>query len=108
MNGQGIVIDALVGTGLPLVIAVLNGKHWSGRVKALVALLVCALAATVAQVIRGELHWADWRAAVLVIAAASMSSYHLLWRPSTITTGIESATSGDGGAGDAIPDYDGT
>jgi len=101
MNND-VVIDGLIGSGLPLIIAALNAEHWSGRVKAVVALLVCVAAATVAQVIRGELHWVDWRSAVLVIAGASLASYHLLWRPSTIAAGIESATTIGAGPGDEI------
>lgn len=86
-------VDALIGGGLPLVIALINQAQWSPKLKAVMALLVCGVAATVAAWIRGELDWTDWRNTFIVIAGAALATYRWIWQPSTIAPTVEAVTS---------------
>jgi hypothetical protein len=86
-------VDALIGFALPLVIALINQWKWSPKVKGIVALLACVLAAVIAVALRGDLNWSDWRNTAVVVTGVALVSYHTLWKPSTVAPGLERATS---------------
>jgi hypothetical protein len=92
MTADTTVLNALIGAAMPLLIAVVNQSHWSPKVKALVAVLVCATAATITEWVRGDVDWADWRGTALVIAGAALVSYNVWWQPSTIAPTVEAVT----------------
>lgn len=86
------VIDALVGGAMPLLIAVINQSYWSPKIKALVALVSCVAAATVAAVLRDAVDWVNWRESLVLILGAALASYRWLWQPSTIAPTVEAVT----------------
>lgn len=88
-----LTIDALIGLAMPVVIAVINQSHWSPRVRGAVAFVLCLVAATVVEWVRGDLSWEDWRNTALVIFGAAVFFYRQWWQPSTIAPAIEAATS---------------
>lgn len=86
-------VDALIGGILmPLIIALINQWHWSSKLKAIVALLACMVAAAVVQWLRGPLNVHAWRDTLVVITGAALIMYHTWWRPSTIAPALEAAT----------------
>jgi len=93
MGYDDYTIPGLVGLGLPLVISVINQRRWASEVKAVVALVVCAVTAAIVEALRGDLDWADWRKAFMIIAAAALGFYHVYWKNSRITDRVEAATS---------------
>jgi hypothetical protein len=87
------VIDALIGMVMPGLIALLNQRHWDARVKGLVALVSCVVVATLVELFRGDVNWADWRGTVVVVTSSALVTYHVWWKPSTIAPTVEAATS---------------
>lgn len=84
---------AMAATVLPPAIAVINQRHWPAQLKALVALLVCAAYSLAVMIVRGPIHFRDWRDTLLVVAGAAFAAYHLWWRPGGLAPAIEAATS---------------
>ena len=85
---------ALLGTLMPLLIALVNQWRWPPPVKGIVALLVCGLAATAVAWLRGgQLDWHDWRRTALIVTGAALASYRMFWQPTQIAPRIEAATS---------------
>jgi VIT1/CCC1 family predicted Fe2+/Mn2+ transporter len=85
--------SALVGTLLPLLVAFVNRSTWSSGAKAVVAVISSAIAGTVTAWLNGELSGRDVVTAILIVATATVASYHGLWKPTTIAPAIEEATS---------------
>lgn len=83
---------AVVGALLPLVIALLNQAHWPSPVKGLVALAACVVAATVTEAAQGHLNLSDWPGAVVLVGAAALGTYRVLWKPSDIADLVEGLT----------------
>lgn len=85
--------DVTVGAALlPPAIAVINQWHWSAQLKGLAALLVCALYALGITIVRGRVHWDNWRDVLLTVAGAAFVAYRVWWQPSGIAPAIEAAT----------------
>jgi VIT1/CCC1 family predicted Fe2+/Mn2+ transporter len=85
--------SALVGTLLPLLVAFVNRSSWSSGAKATVALLSSAAAGAVTAWLNGDLSGRDVTTAVLIVATATVASYHGFWKPTTIAPALEEATS---------------
>lgn len=86
-------LSGLVGTFLPMVIALVLQKSWATPVKAVVALLACAVAATITTGAAGQLNGQNWTESLAVIFTAAMVSFNGFWRPTGIADSLESATS---------------
>ncbi len=94
MDPSTVTIDALIGLGMPGVIALVNQAHWSPRVKGVVAFALCVVAAGVTELLRGNTHdWTDWRTTFVVVFGAAIVSYRMWWQPSLIAPTLESVTS---------------
>lgn len=80
---------------LPPIIAVVNQRRWPAQLKGLLALLACAGYALIMMMVRGTVHWTDWRNVLLTTAGAAFIAYRTWWQPSGIAPAIEAATSPD-------------
>jgi hypothetical protein len=87
-------IDLLIGSLMPLLIALINQAHWSVKLRALVAIAVCVAAALITELFRDgtAFQLAHWRTTAIYVAGAALASYQLWWRPSTWAPSLESAT----------------
>lgn len=87
-------IDVLIGALMPLIIALLNQCHWSVKLRSLVAVVVCIIAAAITEVIRNgdSFNLSHWRETAIIIAGAALISYQTWWRPSTWAPSLEAAT----------------
>ena len=77
---------------LPPVIAIINQKHWSTEVRALVALAACLVYSLVVTFLRQDLDWTAWRNVILQVMIGAFGAYKLFWQPSNIAPAIEDAT----------------
>jgi hypothetical protein len=87
-----IAIDALIGGAMPMLISLINQSQWSPRVRGLVALAACLVAATVAELVRGDPSLSDWRTTAVVIFGSAIATYNLWWKPSTLAPTLEAVT----------------
>lgn len=78
---------------LPPIISIINQRKWISEVKALSALLICAVYSAGVTVIRHEINWLEWRNALLQVCAGTFVSYKMFWIPSGLAAKIENATS---------------
>lgn len=84
--------SALVGAGLPLLIAVINQPRWPGPARAIVTVLICVGVGAGTAWFSGALTGQRWLRAALIVGFAAVGTYQTLWRPSGIAPGIERAT----------------
>lgn len=85
--------SGLVGTFLPMVIAVILQKSWSTPFKAVASLLTCLAAATVTTAAQGKLDPKNWTESAAIVFTAAMVSFHSFWKPTGIADAVEKATS---------------
>ena len=78
---------------LPPIISILNQRKWQSEIKALVALLICAVYSAVVTLLRHEINWLEWRNALLQVCAGTFVAYKLFWIPSGLAAKIENRTS---------------
>jgi len=89
----------LLGTVLPLAIAVVQQEKWSNRLRSAVAFLLCVFAAAATTYAKGYwhgLHWVSVDAFLTALAGmvvGTWGSYKRLWAEFGITQWIEQATS---------------
>ncbi|MFJ4342688.1 hypothetical protein [Streptomyces sp. NPDC088915] len=92
-----IAVASAVGSVLPLLTAVVQQPFWSARAKRVVAVVVALLAGvvTVASTSGTDqfTHGLPTLGTILAVLAASQTAHDLVWKPSKITTKIESVTS---------------
>lgn len=81
------------GLFLPLAIAVINQDKWAKPLRAIVAVLICVLAATLIAWLDHKLDLKNWSVSVLAVLASAVGFYKALWEPSSIAPRIERATS---------------
>lgn len=81
------------GLFLPLAIAVINQPRWAKPLKALVAFVICVIAATVICWLDHKLDLTSWSVSVLVVLGMALGFYRVLWHPSTVAPQVEAATS---------------
>ena len=94
-ESPGLPVDQwaiLVGTFLPLLIAVVNRQGWSAAAKSLGALAIVIGAAAGEVYWRGDFSVGDWAATALTIFVLTATTYHGFWRPTGIAPAIERAT----------------
>jgi len=85
--------SALVGAVLPPGIAIINQSHWSRAWRFIVTILCGLVAAAVTCWLMGLLDGHDYFHSALVVLFATLVAYHTGWKPSTIASAIEAATS---------------
>lgn len=94
LNTQFTQVAALVGTFLPLVIAVVQRQHWRNSIRVAVGVAACALAAVVTSYTKGQLNLHDLATSGFIIFTLTKTTYLSVWKPSGISTKIETATGG--------------
>jgi len=82
----------IVGLLLPLIIAVINRTTWTAPLKALVALLVCVVAAAGDLYFKGQLSTGAWAANAVAIFFVVVTAYVGFWKPTGIAESIEKRT----------------
>lgn len=84
--------SALVGIGMPPVVAVAVSSRWQPWQRGLVAVAVCVAAGLGTTWIAGQLSGVTPVRAVLVVAMATFGSYRKFWHTTGIAKKIEDAT----------------
>ena len=82
----------IVGFFMPLLIAVLEQSKWSNALRAVVAFVACAIAATITVVVAGDLNTKTWVTSALTVLVAAIATYKMWWQPVGIAPTIEKAT----------------
>ena len=82
----------LVGTFLPVLIAVVNRQLWPGWAKLLVSAVMCVLASAVTVYLQGQWNAHDLVGSLILVASFAYASYHWAWKPSGVAPAIERAT----------------
>ena len=85
--------SALVGVGMPPLVALVVSSHWRPAARAVTAAAVCVAAGLITTWLAGGLHGVTPVRAVLVVAMATFGSYRTWWHGSRITAWIEQKTS---------------
>ena len=89
---QLVMWSALVGSFLPVVIAVILRQEWDDGIKSVVAFLCCLVAAGGTAFFAGNLDGVDIVTALLIIFTLAQTTYRGLWRPTGVAPAVESAT----------------
>lgn len=96
MDTETAGIGVLIGSVLPLLISVINRVDWTDRVKAIVAFVVCMLAAAVSSLLVEGVDVRDPNFDFVAYAAtlygSAMIAYGRFWRPTRVAPAIEAAT----------------
>ena len=96
MDEQTVGIAAVIGFFLPLIISVIQQTEWKPGAQAVVAFLVCVVAAIVGSYFTGEIKLSDpswdWITWFGAIWATAMVSYKALWKPTNVSPKIEETT----------------
>lgn len=85
-------LSALVGSLLPMLVAVVNRSHWAPAVKGLVVVASSIVAGGVTAWINGSLTGLRWTESALIVAGSAVAAYKLWWQPTGIGPAIEKAT----------------
>lgn len=94
LNTQFTQVAALVGTFLPLLIAVIQRQNWRNSIRVAVGVAACALAAVVTSYTKGQLNLHDLATSAFIIFTLTKTTYLSVWKPSGIAPKIEAATGG--------------
>jgi ABC-type Fe3+-siderophore transport system permease subunit len=90
------MLSALVGSLLPMLVAVVNRSHWAPAVKGLVVVLSSVAAGAVTAWLAGSLTGLRWTESALIIVGAAVVAYRHFWQPTGIAPAIERATTPGG------------
>jgi hypothetical protein len=82
----------LVGTFLPLAIAVVNRQRWSSQAKGLMTFAVSTAAAAGTSYFAGELTASDLVTSFLIVLVSATVTYTTFWKPSGIAESVEAKT----------------
>ena len=89
-------IGALIGAGLPLIIAVINRQSWSARAASIAAFVICLAAAAISTVFVDGIALGDPGLDLVAyfgtVYGAAMVSYEALWKPTKVAPTIEENT----------------
>jgi len=105
MNTDTSIDVAIGGVLMPFIIAAINQRTWSAKLRGAVAFLACLTAAALLAVIHGTLTLAHWRDTAIVVTGSALIMYHALWLPSGLAPAVEKATTIGGSSGES-PDED--
>lgn len=84
----------IVGFLLPPVIAVVQQERWQAGFKAIIAFVICLLAAVGTVLIQvGSWDWHKWIQSALLILVTAIATYHGFWKPTDVAPAVERATS---------------
>lgn len=86
-------LAGMVGTVLPVAVSVINQPQWPKWARSVATLLVCLVAGTITAAAAGQLTGAGWPVAVIACATSALTTYHMWWKGSGVTTAVENATS---------------
>lgn len=84
--------SALVGSVLPLVIAVVQREKWSSQTRSLVAFAACVATGLGTAYFDGDLTAKTAVAAVLTVLIAAKTTYGAIWQPTGVVPKIEAGT----------------
>ena len=91
----------LLGTLMPLAIAIVVQSKWTAALKAGVALAMCFLAAAGQLALSGQLTPGNALQSGITVAALSMVFYGRFWKPTGIAPALSAATDVNPSAGSA-------
>lgn len=84
----------IVGFFMPVIIAVLQQRHWPDGLRAVVTFVACIVAAVGTVLIQhGGWSWHDWVATTLLILVTAIATYHGLFKPTGVAPSVEASTS---------------
>jgi len=91
---------ALVGIGLPAVVALLQRDHFGSTWNAVLFGIAVVVASVVYAYIKysNDFTWAHWEASLLTIVVWGIATYKLYWKPSGITSKARAVPIGIGPA----------
>jgi len=85
--------SAVIGTVMPLLVALVVRSHWAGWLKAAVAVAASLLAGTLGAWAAGQLAGLPWALAVIAALAASQAAYRSWWHATGIAQCLEQISS---------------
>jgi hypothetical protein len=79
---------SLVGIVLPALVALLQRDGWGSAVNGAIFGFACVVASVVYGWIKfgGDFSWAHWESTLLAVVVWGLATYHLFWKPSTLST----------------------
>ncbi|MER7937952.1 MULTISPECIES: hypothetical protein [unclassified Streptomyces] len=92
-----IATGSAVGSGIPLLTAIVQDPRWPAGAKRVVAVLAALLGGVVTVISTGGIaqfeHPLPALGAIAAVLAASQTTYNLIWKPSKLAPAVENATS---------------
>ncbi len=85
-------LNAVVGTVLPLLIAVVQQTHWSRTVKTVVGLTCSVVASVLVPEFYTKLTWNTWGYSAVFLIGAVLATYRNIWVPIGAAPAIERKT----------------
>jgi hypothetical protein len=82
----------VTGTVLPLVISLIQQRHWNTTVQSIVALVVCIAAASAISIHAGVTSGQGVAGAAIIVITVTKALYEAFWKPTGIAPAIENAT----------------
>lgn len=82
----------IVGAVTPFLVAVINQPGWSALVRRAVAVGVALILGVVTVAVQGGLSLSGGLVTVAAVLGASQAAYALVWKPTGVTSAVESAT----------------
>jgi hypothetical protein len=90
-------LSALVGSLLPLLIAIIQRAHWRQGFRTVVGLACIAAASTIIVWSKGQLNAHDWVTSAITVFTLCQVTYHTVWKQTGVTKAIETITTPKGG-----------
>jgi hypothetical protein len=85
-------LSALVGTLMPMLVAVINQPKWPSWLRAVATAGLCIVAGGITAAASDGLTGKTWLQGAGIVFAAALAAYHAWWKPSGIAPAIEKAT----------------
>lgn len=92
LNSLLIEVSALVGLGLPLLVAVVQRAHWPNWARVAVGAAACVVASVVTAASQHKLNFNDWAASLLTIFLMTKTTYLAVWKPTGVASWIQAVT----------------
>lgn len=84
----------LIGTFMPLVVALVVRQSWTADMKRLIAFALCLMVGAIAAYLQGSVNPTDLFASGLVILLLAKATYDHFWSPLGVTDLIQAHTGG--------------